>query len=500
MQTQNISTLKIHKLSQEQYERERLAGNLDETALYLTPEEEIYATTDEVNEALASSKAYTNEQIAAIPTPDVSGQISTHNTSANAHEDIREAINNIDESIMLKKQTIIPRLPSSYEYAAITFGANGFVATTTTNKAAYSADGFIWTTVDIPVSGAYRAVVYGKDKFVALTKGVYCCYSQDGITWSQGTMPSSTDWGSIAYGNGRFVAIASGSGTSNVAAYSLDGITWTATTLPFEIVWRTVVYGDGKFVALGASNQSAYSTDGVTWTENTISFYGNWERAVYGDDKFVAISGGNSNLAMYSSDGITWVQSTLPSSLSHTSISYGNGKYIVTTFNWTEIAYSNDGITWAADKLTTNGYRSCYGANKFLVISSNGVISFSHDGSAWYESYTIDKVQTTDLSDEVIDNFQSKIIGENGQFVTVGANNEVLTESFARIPAPDATDTYMVPTVMQNQIAWMELPAPFVAQATAPTNEKQLWVDTANGGVMKYHNGTEWTPIASVYS
>jgi hypothetical protein len=37
--TENISTLKIHKLTQEQYERELAAGNLDENALYLTPDD-----------------------------------------------------------------------------------------------------------------------------------------------------------------------------------------------------------------------------------------------------------------------------------------------------------------------------------------------------------------------------------------------------------------------------------------------------------------------------
>lgn len=41
MQTQNVSTLKIHKLTQAQYERELAAGNIDEYALYLTPDEEI---------------------------------------------------------------------------------------------------------------------------------------------------------------------------------------------------------------------------------------------------------------------------------------------------------------------------------------------------------------------------------------------------------------------------------------------------------------------------
>lgn len=39
MITENLSTLKIHKLTQAQYDRELAAGNLDENALYLTPEE-----------------------------------------------------------------------------------------------------------------------------------------------------------------------------------------------------------------------------------------------------------------------------------------------------------------------------------------------------------------------------------------------------------------------------------------------------------------------------
>ena len=38
MITENLSTLKIHKLTQEQYERALQSGNIDETALYLTPD------------------------------------------------------------------------------------------------------------------------------------------------------------------------------------------------------------------------------------------------------------------------------------------------------------------------------------------------------------------------------------------------------------------------------------------------------------------------------
>ena len=40
MITENLSTLKIHKLTQAQYNRELAAGRIDENALYLTPDEE----------------------------------------------------------------------------------------------------------------------------------------------------------------------------------------------------------------------------------------------------------------------------------------------------------------------------------------------------------------------------------------------------------------------------------------------------------------------------
>lgn len=66
MITENVSTLTIHKMSHEQYEREYKAGNIDPNAIYLTPD-----PTDEVN-------------LAEV--------IEQHNTSETAHDDIREAI------------------------------------------------------------------------------------------------------------------------------------------------------------------------------------------------------------------------------------------------------------------------------------------------------------------------------------------------------------------------------------------------------------------------
>lgn len=40
MITENVTTLKMHKLTQEQYNRELENGNLEENAIYLTPEVE----------------------------------------------------------------------------------------------------------------------------------------------------------------------------------------------------------------------------------------------------------------------------------------------------------------------------------------------------------------------------------------------------------------------------------------------------------------------------
>lgn len=46
MITENLSTLKIHKLTKAQYERELAAGNIDPNALYLTPDEDSEAISD----------------------------------------------------------------------------------------------------------------------------------------------------------------------------------------------------------------------------------------------------------------------------------------------------------------------------------------------------------------------------------------------------------------------------------------------------------------------
>jgi hypothetical protein len=98
LKTENLSTLKIHKLTQEQYDRELAAGRLDENALYLTPNEEInlnpYITKDEVtsvyetksdaSDKLIEAKAYTDEAIENVKT-DIANQDAVVLSSAQAY-------------------------------------------------------------------------------------------------------------------------------------------------------------------------------------------------------------------------------------------------------------------------------------------------------------------------------------------------------------------------------------------------------------------------------
>lgn len=54
MITENLSTLKIHKISKEQYDRELSAGNIDPIAIYLT-EDEGEVDTSSIVEAVKES-------------------------------------------------------------------------------------------------------------------------------------------------------------------------------------------------------------------------------------------------------------------------------------------------------------------------------------------------------------------------------------------------------------------------------------------------------------
>lgn len=63
MNTENLSTLKIHKLSQAQYDRELAAGRIDANALYLTPDEEAATKEHTHNIATTSSDGFMSKDM-----------------------------------------------------------------------------------------------------------------------------------------------------------------------------------------------------------------------------------------------------------------------------------------------------------------------------------------------------------------------------------------------------------------------------------------------------
>lgn len=84
MITKNLSTLKIHNLTQTQYERELAAKNVDEDALYLTPDDENYYTDTEIDALLADKADDTHNHDSAY---DTKGAANTALASAKTYVD-----------------------------------------------------------------------------------------------------------------------------------------------------------------------------------------------------------------------------------------------------------------------------------------------------------------------------------------------------------------------------------------------------------------------------
>ena len=351
----------------------------------------------------------------------------------------------IENRMILKK--LQAAMPSSANWASITYGNGKFVAVTYNSNAAaaYSEDGITWTATTLPSTTVdCNSVTYGNGKFVAVASGSdKAAYSEDGITWTAATLHGSRDWKSVTYGNGKFVAMAY---DSNFAAYSEDGITWTDFVLPnIATKWISITYGNGKFVAVvNNSSIAAYSEDGITWTETTLPSSANWQSVTYGNDKFVAIT--NSETAAYSEDGITWTKITIPDFINWYSVTYGNGKFVAVAFNSSKVAYSEDGITWtAADTLPSAAIWESvtYGNGKFVAVAFyQSTAPFSYDGINWQ----------TEL----------KVISQNGEDVTTDARSAI------GIPAYSTANNGQFLRVIDGIPTWTE----FLPTLTSPNGTK----------------------------
>lgn len=85
MITENLSTLKIHKMSQEQYDRELNAGNIDPNALYLTPDTKIKIDSTLTVEGAAADAKAVGDAISQINPQDGVSPIVTTATINGGH-------------------------------------------------------------------------------------------------------------------------------------------------------------------------------------------------------------------------------------------------------------------------------------------------------------------------------------------------------------------------------------------------------------------------------
>ena len=159
MFVENLPTLRIHKLTREQYEREEAAGRLEENAIYLTPDEGVdlseYATIDQLenksdkghnhddkydaknsaSNALKDAKNYTDTKTSGLAsTSSVGTSISAHNTSTTAHSDIRNLITGLTNRLNALADSDDTTLDQMSEVVAYIKSNKSLIEEITTNK------------------------------------------------------------------------------------------------------------------------------------------------------------------------------------------------------------------------------------------------------------------------------------------------------------------------------------------------------------------------------
>ena len=327
------------------------------------------------NTAESNANTYTDQQIAAIPTPDVSGQINTHNTSGSAHADIRQAITDALGNVYTKTETLAddtkalfgldsgavpddvlnvlsktmvtgetevqtevmfePWKAAECVYSMYTpmqsllcIDGEFYAAAGTSSSLLHSKDGNKWNRLSYIHSDPIASLRYINGNLIAThgdiasTSGsryTYVSVSKDmGATWEHNSFNINGSWADIAYGNGVYVMVPNcyPSGAANYIAKSTDLKTWTSATLPVGHYWKRILYGNGKFVVFSNGNTIVYSTDGATWSQAQTTHQGYCRGGAFGNGVFVIGGGGvgGGTVMSVSTDGINWTQSTISDS------------------------------------------------------------------------------------------------------------------------------------------------------------------------------------------
>ena len=385
-------------------------------------------------QALTDAKSYTDTQIAAIPTPDVSGQINTHNTSTSAHNDIRELVNGLTTRLNALADSDDTTLDQLSEIVAYIKNNKSLIDGITTSKVNVDdiIDNITTNVSNKPLSAAQGVALKALiDAIVVPTKvseltndsGYLTSYTETDPTvpaWAKadskptytadevGAAPAShtsdttihitdderTVWNAKADGTHASTHATDGSDPITPAMVRLDK---SALLKNVEVAlpsspngWSSVTFGNNRFVSISFySDIAAYSDDGITWTQTALPSSQPWQSVTFGNNRFVAVTYGGNKVA-YSDDGITWTQTTIPSSTDWYSVTFGNNRFVAVARYSNTAAYSDDGITWNLVTLPAEESKwqsVTFGNNRFVAIAGNSDISaYSDDGITWTQT------------------------------------------------------------------------------------------------------------------
>ena len=102
-------------------------------------------------QALSEANKYTDDQLANIPTPDVSGQIGNHNTATDAHADIRQAVAGAQSAADAAQQTADGKLSSVFHVGTEAPANTALLWIDTANGLKYH-NGSSWVVVPVSYS------------------------------------------------------------------------------------------------------------------------------------------------------------------------------------------------------------------------------------------------------------------------------------------------------------------------------------------------------------
>jgi hypothetical protein len=313
----------------------------------------------------------------------------------------------------------------------ITFGGNGFVATSENGSILLSHDANTWVN-PLPATVTpwygWRDVAYTGNQFVALGLDSVS-FSSDGAAWTSPITVTNLDEHtylySIAYGNGLYVA---GSEYRTVWVSS-DGITWTnpapeLSVRPYSALVNDIIYANGLFVAAaGYEGSILTSSNGINWRVINLATneddYIYWQGVAYGNGTYVAVAPGR---AAASPDTVTWQTIGLGWEAYFRSVAFGNGKFVASGQDgfW----LSGDGLDWVRSALHDSTVRQiAFGAGYFVAaVGYDEIGSVRRESFIWTSSDGVNWTRHRPFTERAL----TAVAFGNGSFVVVGTGGTIL--------------------------------------------------------------------------